>query len=70
MIFDKNLIFDIVADIDQNDDIWPEMDSLGVLEVFCIKNGYPYLFKSYFKPFSKNQFFCDFHLWDFPISAP
>ena len=29
MIFDKNLIFDIEADVDRNDDIWPEMDSLG-----------------------------------------
>ena len=70
MIFDKNLIFDIVADIDQNDNIWPGMDSLGVLEVFCIKNRYPNAFRSYFKPFSENRFFCDFHLWDFPISAP
>ena len=25
VIFDKNSIFDIVADIDRNDDIWPEM---------------------------------------------
>ena len=70
MIFDKKSIFDIKAGIDRHDDIWPEMDSLGVLEVFCTKNRYPNAFRSNFKPFSKNQIFCHFHLWDSPISAP
>ena len=70
VIFHKNSIFDIVADIDRNDDIWPEMDPLGVLEVFCTANRYPNAFRSNFKPFSKNRFFCHFHLWDFPISTP
>ena len=69
MIFDKNSIFDIMAGIDRHDDIWPEMDSLGVLEVFCTENRYPNAFRSNFRTFSKNRFFCDFHLWDFPISA-
>ena len=69
MIFDKNLIFDIIANFDENDDIWPEMDLLGVLEVFCTANRYPNAFRSNFKPFSKNRIFCHFHLWDFPISA-
>ena len=69
MIFDKNSIFDIVADMDGNDDILPEKDPLGALEVFCTDNRYPNAFRSNFKPFSKNRFFCDFHLWDFPIST-
>ena len=60
MIFDKNSILDIVAGIDRHDDIWPEMDSLGVLEGFCTKNRYPNAFRSNFKPFSKNQFFVIF----------
>ena len=68
--FDKNSILHIVADSDWNDDIWPEMDSLGVLKVFCTKNRYLNAFRSNFKPFSKNQIFCHFHLWDSPISAP
>ena len=67
--FDKNSILDIVADIVRGDHMWPEMDSLGVLEVFCTENRYPNAFRSNFRTFSKNRFFCDFHLWDFPISA-
>ena len=70
VIFDKNSFLDRVADMDWNDDIWPEMDSLGVLKVFCTKNRYPNAFRSNFRTFSKNRFFCDFHLWDFPISTP
>ena len=66
---DKNSILDIMADIVRGDDIWPEMESLGVLEVFCTENRYPNAFKSNFKTFSKNRFFCDFHLWDFPTST-
>ena len=51
MIFDKNSIIDIMVDIDGNDHIWPEMDPLGVLEVFCTENRYANAFRSNFKPF-------------------
>ena len=54
--FDKNSILDIVADIVRGDDMWPEMDSLGVLEVFCTENRYPNAFRSNFRTFSKNRF--------------
>ena len=68
MIFDENSIFDIVVDINRNDDIWPEMDSLGVLEMFCTKNRYPNAFRSNFKSIL-NLIFCHFHMWAFPIAA-
>ena len=51
MIFDKNSIFDIVADVDWNDDIWPEMDPWSVLDVFCTENRYPNAFAPNFKAF-------------------
>ena len=66
MIFHKYSIFDIVADIDRNDDIWPEMDPLGILEVFCTANRYPNAFRSNFTPFSKNRFFFSFSLVGLP----
>ena len=52
--FDKNSILDIAAGIVRGDDIWPEMDSPGVLEVFCTENRYPNAFRSNFRTFSKN----------------
>ena len=55
--FDKNSIFDIVADIVRGDDMWLEMDSLGVLEVFCSENRYPNAFRSNFRTFSKKSIF-------------
>ena len=70
MFFDKTSIFDIVADVDCNDDIWPEMDPLGLLEVFCTGNRYPMHFDQILSHFQKIDFFCDFHMWDFPISTP
>ena len=59
MISDKNSI-DIMADIDQNDDIWPEMDPLSVLEVFCVENRYPNVFRSILSHFEKIEFFVIF----------
>ena len=53
-----------MADIGRNDDIWPEMGFQSVLESFCTKNHYSNPSRSYFKQFSKNQFFSIFHLWD------
>ena len=63
-IFHENSILNRVADIGRNDDIWPEMDSWDVLDVFCTKNRYPNASRSNFKPFWKNRFFADYHLWD------
>ena len=64
VIWVRNSIFDISADIGRNDDIWPEMGSWGVLELFCTRNRYLNAFRSNFKKFQKNRFFGDFHLWD------
>ena len=56
-ILARNSIFDTAADIGQNDDIWPEMGSWGVLELFCTRNRYLNSFRSIFKKFWKNRFF-------------
>ena len=63
-IWARNSIFDTAADISQNDDIWPEMGSWGVLELFCTRNRYLNSFRSNFEKLWKNRFFGDFHLWD------
>ena len=68
-ILAKISIFHKVSGIGRDDDIWQEMDSLGVLEQFCTWIRYLNTFRSYFKLFRKNRFFEIFHLWVWPKSA-
>ena len=64
VIWAENSIFDTPAGIGRNDDIWPEMDSWGVLELFCTRKRHLNSFRSNFRIFWKNRFFGDFDLWD------
>ena len=64
VIWAENSIFDTPAGIGRNDDIWPEMDSWGVLELFCTRKRHLNSFRSNFRTFWKNRFFGDFDLWD------
>ena len=61
-ILAKNSIFHKLADIAQNDDIWPEMGPWDVLEPFCTRIWHFYSFRSNFKKIQKNLFFRIFHL--------
>ena len=45
-----------MADIGRDDNIWPEMDFLNVLEWFCTKNQYKNLFRSFLRNSKKSIF--------------
>ena len=60
--FDENSIFHTLAKIAQNDVIWQEMDTWGVLDAFCTRNWYQNSFRSYFKVFWNFGFFFEFFI--------
>ena len=68
--FDENSIFHTLAKIAQNDVIWQEMDTWGVLDAFCTRNRYQNSFRSYFKVFWNFGFFGIFYLWVHSKSEP
>ena len=63
--FNENSIFYTLAEIAQNDIIWPEMGSLGVLGHLRTRNRYQNSFRSYFKAFWNFRFF-DFFICGSP----
>ena len=68
--FNENSIFYTLAQIAQNDIIWPEMGSLGVLGHLRTRNRYQNSFRSYFKVFWNFGFFWIFYLWVHRKSDP